>query len=532
VSHAGRASALRPVVAALAAGLVMIGCADLHVPGLGQIVSVLMTPDTVVLRVGDTALVRAAPLDATASLLADRAPAWTSSLGAVVIVNDTGRVIAVGPGTATITATVGGVVGTAVAVVTGQPATVATQAGAGQMAAVNTTVSVPPAVRVTDAGGNPVPRAAVTFAVASGGGSVSPSGPVLTDFDGVAAASSWTLGPSAGANTLTAAAAGSGISGNPATFTATATVGPPHPGQSSIAASPTTIAPSSGASFATITVTVRDSAGSTIAGATVVLAATGNGNVLIQPTGTTDNQGRATGALSSSVAESKTVSATVNGTVALTQTATVVVSANAPAGLGVATQPTGAVSNQAFTTQPVVEVRDAFGNPIPTATDPITVTLVGGNGALFGTTTVNAVNGRASFSGLLIRGLRPAGDTIGTGPHVMQFSALGFNAVRSDTFQVTVSHAYNILDIYARNCTGCHAFTYANSVNQPATFGPACAGQIRITPGDTTLSVIYQKVRTATPSCGGVMPPPPTGQMSPLQIRLIRDWILQGAPNN
>ncbi len=525
-----RASALRPLVAAMAAGLVTIGCADLHVPGLGRIVSVLMTPDTLVLRVGDTAVVRAAPLDAAASLLADKAPTWASSAAGVAIVNDTGRVVATGAGTAAITASVEGVDGTAIAIVTGQPATVAVSAGAGQTAAVNTAVPVLPAVRVTDAGGNPVPRASVTFAVTGGGGTVSPSGPVLTGFDGVAAATSWTLGPSAGPNTLAATAAGTGIGGNPVTFTATATVGPPHAGQSAVSASPTTIAPSSGASFTTITVTVRDSAGSTVTGATVVLSATGSGNVLTQPTGPTDNQGRATGALSSSVAESKTVSATVNATVTVTQTATVLVSANAPAGLAVATQPAGAVSNQAFGTQPVVEVRDAFGNPVPTAGNPITVTLVGGNGTLIGTATVNAVNGSAAFSGLLIRGPRPAGDTLGTGPHVLQFSAPGFNAVRSDTFQVAVSFAYNVVDIWTRNgcASGCHTFSvYANNT---AATSLSCAGRLRIVANDTLTSFAYEKIRTATPSCGGVMPT--GGLMSPLQIRLIRDWILQGAPNN
>ncbi len=521
---------MKPAVAALAAALAMIGCADLNVPRLGQVTSVLMTPDTVVMRVGDTALVRAAPLDAAASLLADHAPDWASSPASVATVNDTGRIIATGPGIAAITATVGGVVGTAVAVVTGQPAAVAVSAGAGQSAAVNAAVAVPPAVLVTDAGGNPVPRAAVTFAVASGGGTVSPSGPVLTDFSGVAAATSWTLGPSPGTNTLTATVTGTGISGNPLTFTATGTVGPPDADQSSVAASPTTIAPSSGASFTTITVTVRDAAGSTITGATVVLSASGSGNVVTQPTDTTDAQGRATGTLSSSVAETKTVSATVNGSVALTQTATVVVSANAPAGLGMATQPAGAVSNQAFTTQPVVQVEDAFGNPVPTATNPITATLFSGNGTLVGTATVNAVAGTATFSGLLIRGLRPAGDTLGTGPHVLQFSSPGFNAVRSDTVQVAVSFAYNIVDIWTRNgcASGCHSFSV--HANNTAATSLSCAGRTRIVANDTLTSFTYEKIRTATPSCGGVMPT--GGLMSTLQIRLVRDWILQGAPNN
>src|SRR2546422_7509538 len=59
------------------------------------------------------------------------------------------------------------------------------------------------------------------------------------------------------------------------------------------------------------------------------LAATGSGNTLTQPGGTTDAAGVATGTLSSTVAEPKTVSATIGGT-AVTQTAAVTVTA--PAG--------------------------------------------------------------------------------------------------------------------------------------------------------------------------------------------------------
>jgi hypothetical protein len=144
--------------------------------------------------------------------------------------------------------------------------------------------------------------------------------------------------------------------------------------------------------------------------------------------------------------------------------------------------------------------------------------------------TVNAVNGRATISGLLIRGPRTTGDTLGTGPHVLQFSAPGYAAVRSDTFQVAVSYAYNIVDVYTRNgCIGCHGFTYANTVNQNTALGP-CTPRTRIVAADTANSAIYDKIRTATPACGGVMPL--TGLMSALQIRLVRDWILQGALNN
>lgn len=516
----------------LAASLLVLACTDLQVGDPLAIVQMRVTPDTVVLRIGDSAVVQAAPLDSTSTFQGQRVVTWTTASPSVASVDSTGKVKGLAAGIATVTAMVDNITDEATIIVTGAPAAIAIQGGDNQTAAVNAAVPVAPAVRVVDATGNPVPNAPVTFAVTGGGGVVAAASPVLTDFDGVATATSWILGPSPGANTLTATAGDSMVAGNPATFTATATVGSPSVGQSSVDAEPEVISPSSGASFATITVTVRDSAGSTISGATVVLASTGTGNVLTQPTDTTDGFGRVTGALSSTVAESKIISATVNGAVAVFQRDTILVSNAAAVGLGIFTQPAGAAGNAAFATQPVVDIVDGFGNRVPSATNPVTVTLVAGNGTLTGTSmTVNAVAGRATFSGLLIRGTRVAGDTLGTGPHALQFTAPGFSAVRSDTFQVGVSFAYNLLaDVFSRNgCTGCHGFTFANSVNGAATLG-ACAGAIRVVPSDTTNSVLYAKVKTASPPCGTVMPT--GGLMSQLQIQLIRDWILQGAPNN
>src|SRR5207247_2371254 len=77
-----------------------------------------------------------------------------------------------------------------------------------------------PAVLVRDQFNNPVPNVAVTFAVASGGGKSAGEGQ-STDASGLAAVGSWTLGPSVGPNTLTAAVPGLSA----VTFTATGTVG-------------------------------------------------------------------------------------------------------------------------------------------------------------------------------------------------------------------------------------------------------------------------------------------------------------------
>ena len=515
-------------VAVPASALLILACAELHEPAVGPIVTVRVSPDTLVLRVGDTLTVTAIAQDSLDTFRSEKVATWSSSEPAVASVDTGGHVVALSAGVGTIDGTVDGVVGHAVLAVTTAPTALAIHDGNGQSAAVNSAVALPPAVRVTDAAGNPVARVTIAFAVTGGGGSVTPA-TAQTDFNGIASAA-WTLGPSPVANTLSATIGDSGVTVAPVNFAATATVGAPDAATSSVAANPASIVPSNGQSFSTITVTVRDAAGSTITGATVTLSASGTGNLVTQPTDTTNALGQTSGAISSNVAEDKVITATVNGSVIVTQTATVTVTTSVPAGLAVTTQPAGAASNHAFTTQPVVDIRDGFGNRVMTATDPVTVSLLSGNGTLIGTTTVSAVQGRATFSGLTIRGTRAGGDTLGTGTHVLQFSAPGYAAVQADPLPVGVSFAYNLLnDVFIRNgCTGCHSFTYANLVNAATTL--SCAGSTRVIASDTTNSALYFKVKSATPSCGAVMPT--SGLMSLTQIQLIRDWIRQGAPNN
>ena len=98
--------------------------------------------------------------------------------------------------------------------------TLAKFAGDGQSGTVGTAVATRPAVKLTDKNNAAVVSATVTFAVASGGGSIT-GGSAVTGVDGVATVGSWTLGSSAGANTLSASS--TGANGSPVTFTATAT---------------------------------------------------------------------------------------------------------------------------------------------------------------------------------------------------------------------------------------------------------------------------------------------------------------------
>ena len=72
-------------------------------------------------------------------------------------------------------------------------------------AAVGAPVTEPPSVVVRNQSGQPVAGARVSFSVATGGGRVT-GGNATTDASGVATVGSWTLGPTAGSNTLTATA--------------------------------------------------------------------------------------------------------------------------------------------------------------------------------------------------------------------------------------------------------------------------------------------------------------------------------------
>jgi hypothetical protein len=83
------------------------------------------------------------------------------------------------------------------------------------------------------------------------------------------------------------------------------------PTLSSATANPASDVVADGTATSTITVTVRDAHGNPVAGRTVQLASTGTNNTLVQPAGTTDASGVATGTIASTLAETKTLTATI-----------------------------------------------------------------------------------------------------------------------------------------------------------------------------------------------------------------------------
>jgi hypothetical protein len=228
-------------------------------------------------------------------------------------------------------------------------------------------------VRLVDDQGDGVSGRAVAWVVATGGGAASPESSD-TDGDGFAS-TEWTLGPVAGDNTLNAVVSGVGV----ISFAATA-VGSggddPSASRSTIAAAPATI--EAGTEQSTITVTVRDGQGDPVAGATVSLSATGNGNLLTQPSGPTGSNGVATGTLLSAVPGTKVVTAVVNGTVTLSRTAEVTVTdvSSVPVGLEFRVPPSDTREDEVILPAVEVAVVNAAGDVVPLSGIEIEVELL------------------------------------------------------------------------------------------------------------------------------------------------------------
>jgi hypothetical protein len=218
-------------------------------------------------------------------------------------------------------------------------------------------------------------------------------------------------------------------------------VAPPATGASQLAVSRQAAGAVDGAAFTTQpTVQLRDAAGAVVAtSSAAVTAALASGTGTLGGTLTvsavsgvarfTDLRITGTGA--------HTLSFTSAGIPSVSSSSFVVAAAAPPppaaaTQLAVTRQPAGAVDGAAFTTQPLVQVRDAAGVVVAGASAAVTASIASGPGTLGGTLTVTAVNGVATFTDLRITG---------TGAHTLRFSATGLTAATSASVSVTVAQA-------------------------------------------------------------------------------------------
>jgi adhesin/invasin len=318
--------------------------------------------------------------------------------------------------------------------VPGTAASLVLISGSGQTGDPGTQLPEPLVVRLVDESGNGIPGQAVTWIVATGGGVVDP-GTSQTDAEGFASAR-WTLGPSTGTNTLNAVVSGVGVVG----FVANGTNGGgggggggsgPSASQSTVRAEPTSIQAVNG--IATITVTVRDGGGAPVSGASVTLAASGSGNTLTQPAGTTGSDGIATGTLRSSVPGTKVVSATVNGSIQVNQTAQVTVTL-APAARVELLEGDGqtAPAGSAVDVRPAVRVVDDLGQPV--AGFGVTFVVTGGGGSVDGASQTTNSDGVARVGpGSWTLGTVPGTNTLEARAGALQGSPVVFTAEGEST---------------------------------------------------------------------------------------------------
>jgi adhesin/invasin len=223
------------------------------------------------------------------------------------------------------------------------------------------TLSPQPAIQIQDALGNNVGLAGrtITAALVAPPSGASLGGDVTKQTDARGAAAFTDLRITGPAQGYTLRFTGSGLTDATSTQV-TVTAGPVSPSRSTVDAGPNSVA--AGAS-STITVTARDGSGNPVSGATVVLAATGSGNTLTQPSGSTDASGVATGAFSSTSVGAHTISATINGT-AITDKSTITVAAG-PVSASQSTVVANPASIGAGAPSTItVTARDANGNPV------------------------------------------------------------------------------------------------------------------------------------------------------------------------
>jgi adhesin/invasin len=323
----------------------------------------------------------------------NRVVAWESSNPAIVSIDANGLARALLPGQSTITANVEGKSATAVVTaLPGPPTALEIAAGDGQTAVAGGAVTTLPAVRVTDAFGNPISGFAITFAVASGGGTITGAA-ATTNASGIATVGSWTLGASAGPNTLTAS--GSGLTPPSVTFTASGGTGAPA---TVVAVAGDNQSATAGAAVATPpSVKVTDANANPVDGFTVVFTPGAGSGTVGDGSAVTNSSGIAapTSWVLGSTPGTQTLLATAGSLTGSPVTFSATALAPVPAKiLRVSADPQSATIGKPVGDPPAVRILDPANIPVPGQTVAFDVTS--GGGTVTGGVAVTDANGLAA----------------------------------------------------------------------------------------------------------------------------------------
>jgi hypothetical protein len=306
------------------------------------------------------------------------------------------------------------------------------------------TLSPAPGLQLRDAAGNPVAQAGIliTATIASGPGSLGGTTSGVTSGAGAVTFSNLSLAGAIGSYSIEFGAPGM----------LPATSGPIALSAGLPTALTIEVQPSSAAQSGVVLpqqpkLQLRDQSGNAVAQAGISVTASiasgppggSNGGT---PVVSTDGQGVAsyTDLSVTGLPGNYTLGFAASG-ISGTTSNTITLGAGGGTVLAITTQPSSTVASGAvFPVQPVIQLRDAGGNPVPQSGVVVTAAIASGGGTLGGTLTATTNgNGTAGFSDLSITGA--------AGPRTLSFSAPSMAAVTSVTIDVTVTSTASQLSI-------------------------------------------------------------------------------------
>ncbi len=454
-------------IAALAA--LVARCAS-DVAGPPAIASVQVIPSTIQLQVAEATALSATARDADGNAITGSSISWRSGNTGIATVSDAGMVTGVAPGSTAITATAGGVEGTASVAVVAGPATQLSFLVLPSAAPAGVPITPPVQVAARDARGHVATSftGVVTIALAANPGGATLTGTTaVTAVAGIATFANLRLDQVGSGYSFSASAPGL-----PPLTSTTFSVSAGTATQLEFTVQPTNVV--AGAAIApAVQVTARDALGNVATGfagaVTLDLATNPGGGTLSGTTSAIASGGVATFA---NVRVDRTGSgyslrATASGVNAVTSALFAVIPGPATR-LGFTIQPTNTQTGATITPAVQVAALDAQGNIATSFTGVVTVAIANNpaGGALSGNTSASAASGVATFSSLSV-------DRSGVG-YTLGATATGLTAATSAAFDIVAGAATQLV------------FTVQPSTT---TAGAAIAPTVQVTARDATGNV-------------------------------------------
>jgi len=262
---------------------------------------------------------------------------------------------------------------------------------------------------------------------------------------------------------------------------------------------------------------------------TIWISSNTGANTIITEPGLSNVNGQSFGAFSTTTSGSPSVFAFINSINAFTSTGTTV-TVN-PAAASSVTVTNGGQSARVGTsvaTKPTYTVKDAFGNLV---TGQAFTMTVGGGGSVAPTSGTTNGSGQVTLTSWTM-GSTAADAANGTMSNTAQITAGAATGTATDFGIYTFSGDVVGLISTGSSCTtsGCHAWTRANTVGVASGCGSL---PTLIVASSASTSDLYNKLASASPTCGGSqMPLSPGTIFTAAQLKVVRAWINNGALNN